>query len=158
MSKLHPIENFLRRIPLKWFFVVLFAGLIAKEQYPLSHYPMYAKFDDYDYYVYIADQNGEALPCKVMHTSGGKLKKRFNAKIKPAARAADVRERELDRETQAAIGRETLESYMNRTDRDGRMATVSEIKLIRVDLEAKGTEITKTEWEVTSIPFPPEES
>ncbi|MEM0897876.1 MAG: hypothetical protein AAGJ79_13445 [Verrucomicrobiota bacterium] len=142
-------------IPLKFLLVLTVIGLAVEEQYPFSHYPMYSNFDGIDYFVFITDQNGEPLPCKVMHTSAAKLKKRFNGKIKKAARAADVRERELDRATLATLGRETLESYMGQTDRDGRMEAVTEIRLIRVDLLAEDKEITKTEWQVASLPFPP---
>ena len=77
------LRAFWDAIPLK---VCLFGvGLLwmAKEFYPLSHFPMYSDFGQFDYVVFISDQDGKALPLEAL-TSGirtAKLKKTFNGEL-----------------------------------------------------------------------------
>lgn len=38
--------------------------LLLKESYPFSHFPMYDKFPDHTYYLYVADKEGNPLPFR----------------------------------------------------------------------------------------------
>lgn len=78
-----------------------------REAYPFSHYPMYSGFDDWDYYVYIADAEGRPLPLETL-TQGYKsnsLKKRFDDLID---QLNDVRNRDVTPEMARPSGRQVL--------------------------------------------------
>ncbi len=45
-----------------WLFTLL--NLLIRESFPFSHFPMYSKFSDFTYYVFIADEFGEPIPLK----------------------------------------------------------------------------------------------
>ncbi len=45
-----------------WLFTLL--NLFVRESFPFSHFPMYSKFSDFTYYVFIADEFGEPVPLR----------------------------------------------------------------------------------------------
>ena len=64
------------------FIVVLiyFIGVIIfGEAHPFSKFPMYNSFANWSYVFYITDNNDSLIPCKKLHTTGGKLGHNFYA-------------------------------------------------------------------------------
>lgn len=45
-----------------WLFTLL--NLFIRESFPFSHFPMYSKFSDFTYYVFIANEFGEPIPLR----------------------------------------------------------------------------------------------
>ena len=55
--------------------------------YPLSHFPMYSKFDDRTYYVYLRGKNGEAIATMSnFHIYTSDLKKHYGRDLKALER------------------------------------------------------------------------
>jgi hypothetical protein len=80
------------------------------EFYPLSSYPMYSSFRGHDYYVYLADAEGEPVPCKDFGLTTPKLKKRFKGELKAAKLSeSELRERRLAPEKIGPIAAKVLE-------------------------------------------------
>ncbi|MFM7182865.1 MAG: hypothetical protein ACKO2G_15585 [Verrucomicrobiales bacterium] len=111
-------------LPLKvcFFGVALLWG--AKEFYPLSHFPMYSNFGQYDYVVFISDQNGKPLPLEAL-TAGvrtAKLKKKFDGELGKVQKEIGKRtgsrpkERNMTAEQMAPAGKIALEWIMPRLE------------------------------------------
>ena len=96
-------------IPLKLMLLLTALGLMSTafhpndgktypkgEFYPLSSYPMYSNFRGHDYYVFLADAEGEPVACKDFGLTTPKLKKRFKGELKSQkVKESELRERKL---------------------------------------------------------------
>ena len=109
-------------LPLKVCFLGVGLLWLAKEFYPLSHFPMYSDFGPYDYVVFISDQNGEPLPLEAV-TAGirtARLKKTFNGELKRVQdeigkrTGSKPREKNMTAEQMAPAGKIALEWVMPR--------------------------------------------
>ncbi len=60
-------------------FIYLFGVIIFGEVHPFSKFPMYNSFANWSYVFYITDHNDSLIPCKKLHTTGGKLGHNFYA-------------------------------------------------------------------------------
>jgi len=70
----------------RWLFLIPFCVIVAisyvsGEWYPLSSFPMYSKFDDRTYYVYLADRNGEPVPTVRYQIVASELKKHYRREL-----------------------------------------------------------------------------
>lgn len=87
------VLSFLKRLwqalPLRLTLVLIVVMWVAEENYPFSHFPMYSDFTEYDYVVYVADQNGNPLPLEYISlgTRTARLKKNYNGHIKAVCKA-----------------------------------------------------------------------
>lgn len=61
--------------------VVIAVAYVTGEWYPLSSFPMYSKFDERTYYVYLADENGEAVPTVRYQIVASELKKHYRREL-----------------------------------------------------------------------------
>jgi hypothetical protein len=62
----------------RWFYAAVLAGLLARETFPFSHWPMYASFGPTTSYVYVTDSDGQPVAhLTVLRVSSGTLKKRL---------------------------------------------------------------------------------
>lgn len=61
--------------------VIVAAAYASGEWYPLSSFPMYSKFDDRTYYVYLADKNDEAVPTVRYQIVASELKKHYRREL-----------------------------------------------------------------------------
>ncbi len=61
--------------------VTVAAAYASGEWYPLSSFPMYSKFDDRTYYVYLADKNGEPVPTVRYQIVASELKKHYRREL-----------------------------------------------------------------------------
>ncbi len=83
--------------------VITLAGLILREEFPFSNFPMYSSFTNKASYVFLATASGEPLPTVL--TAGmltGNLKKVFDADLQKARRSAGARGKVTDEERRAA--------------------------------------------------------
>ncbi|MFN2476755.1 MAG: hypothetical protein ABR526_10505 [Chthoniobacterales bacterium] len=82
---------------------ITLAGLILREEFPFSNFPMYSSFTRKASYVYLATASGEPLPT--VPTAGmltGNLKKVFETDLKQARSHAGARGKVTDEERRAA--------------------------------------------------------
>jgi len=83
---------------LHWFFVLLTAAIVPfltrnekvkmyrGEWYPFSNFPMYSKFEDTAYYVYVTDRQDQPVAIYPTFTTwASAVKKMYDAKIKTIA-------------------------------------------------------------------------
>jgi hypothetical protein len=70
------ILNYLFDLPIKLLFILTVLNLVVRENYPFSHYPMYATFSKYSNFVYITDQEDKPIPMlKVFGLKSNFIKK-----------------------------------------------------------------------------------
>lgn len=124
MKLLHFLREFWFALPLKVCFFGVGLLWLAKEFYPLSHFPMYSDFGEHDYVVFISDQDGKALPLEAV-TAGirtARLKKTFNGELKRVQneigkkKGSKPKERDMTAEQMAPAGRVALEWVMPRLE------------------------------------------
>ena len=154
-------------VPLKLVLVLVVLSLTLKnpeegkaykdekaEYYPFSNYPMYSQFDESDYFVYLADQDGEPLPSKhTFRITTPKVKKRFKKHLGDTATRLKKKKSEVDGAELEAVAVKTLASLDNPVLEHPRVAALTELQLIYVDLRREGGKITKTERKIGSIPM-----
>jgi hypothetical protein len=70
------LRNLWERIPFQHMTVLVVALFVIKEQFPFSNFPMYSNFDSEADVVFIADQNGKALPMDDIFRSGSSTAKK----------------------------------------------------------------------------------
>ncbi|MFT4546610.1 MAG: hypothetical protein ACI8XO_000648 [Verrucomicrobiales bacterium] len=145
-------------IPLKLVLLLVALSLVLKnpdgraEYYPFSNYPMYSQFDERDYFVYLADQDGKALPSKeTFRITTPKVKKRFKKVLGKVAKELGKKKREVDGADLEAVAVTTLKSLMNAVPDHPRVATLTELQLIYVDLRREGDEIVVEQRKVGAI-------
>jgi hypothetical protein len=68
----------LRATRCKWLLLLVLLGLVLRENYPFSHYPMYSSFSRRTYFLYLAAPDGTALGTRQFGLSSSTLKKIFD--------------------------------------------------------------------------------
>jgi hypothetical protein len=58
--------------------VMVFLGLILRENYPFSNFPMYSSFSRRSYFIYLANSTGEPIRTRDLKLSNSNLKKIFD--------------------------------------------------------------------------------
>ena len=121
------LRAFWEALPLKVCVIGVVVLWVAKEFYPLSHFPMYSDFGRYDYVVFLADQNGTPMPMESM--TGGirtaRLKKTFNGELNDVQdelgeqRGAKPKKEAMTAEEMAPAGMEALKWVMPRLQEKG---------------------------------------
>ena len=146
-------------VPLKLVIVLVVLSLCLKnpdgraEYYPFSNYPMYSQFDGEDYFLYLADQDGQPLPSKeTFRITTPKVKKRFKSELGKVAKQLGVKKREVDGVELEAVGVTTLLTLNNRVQDHPRVIGLTELQLIYVDLRRGDGEIVVSERKVAAIP------
>ena len=61
--------------------VVIAVAYVTGEWYPLSSFPMYSKFDERTYYVYLADEAGDPVPTVRYQIVASELKKHYRREL-----------------------------------------------------------------------------
>ena len=147
-----------RAVPLKLVLLLVVLSLTLKnpdgraEFYPFSNYPMYSQFDEEDYFVYIADQHGDPLPSKeTFRITTPKIKKRFKSELGAVAQRLGVRKEEVAGADLEAVGVATLMTLDQPVAEHPRVASLTELQLIYVDLRRSGREIAVTEKKIATV-------
>lgn len=127
----------LRRLPIKTFIVVLAACWFAKDNYPLSHFPMYDKFPDHTFYIFLKDGNDDPIPLQeITGTRTASFKKPYDRELNAIRKKLKKRKRELsiaERQPAALRSLETL--YRNATPPvKKRLEKLSPLRLYHADI------------------------
>ena len=88
----------LQRSRCQWLLAMTLLGLVLRENYPFSNFPMFSSFSRRTYYIYLADAQGTALKTRQFGLSNSTLKKIFDR----------ARRKELDHFAQAGAARVPL--------------------------------------------------
>jgi hypothetical protein len=159
-STLESIAEIWRAIPLKLVLLLVVLSLTLRnpdgraEYYPFSNYPMYSQFDGEDYFVYLADQDGKPLPSKdTFRITTPKVKKRFNSELAKVAKRLGKSKSDIGGAELEAVGVATLRTLDDRVAEHPRVAALTELQLIYVDLRLGAGAISVTERKLASIPM-----
>lgn len=93
---------------------LLMLGLCASsfligEHYPVTRFPMYDKFPDHTFYVYVGDKDGNPIPVQQLTgINTSKLKKPYDKAIDRARDELDKRKLELTAEERRPAGEAAL--------------------------------------------------
>jgi len=127
-----------RGLTIKACVALLIANMALRDNYPFSHYPMYASFTDHTFYVYVAGKDDQPLALETV-TGGirtGKLKKPYDRDIDKKRRQLGKRKRNLTPEERREAGEQALtQVYRNCTPpARARLEKQAPIKLYHVDI------------------------
>ena len=149
-----------RGFTLKVFAVLLVANLWVRDNYPLSHFPMYSTFSDHTFYVYVGGGDGEAIPLQTLtgiRTS--KLKKPYDRRLDKERKRLKKRKRELTAEERRPAGEESLRQlYANSSvEARARLEAHSPLQLYHVDIYLKDGEVDERPAElIATLELPPQ--
>ena len=131
---------------------VTVACLIAKENFPFSHYPMYSNFEDQTYYVWLADGDDQPIPAqKVTYLRLGRIKKIYNGGLLEVREqigkeiGKKPRKRDLTIAQRRAPGDETLRwIYDNsRPEAQEVLRDSCPLRLYQVDVRIEGNKVVE---------------
>jgi hypothetical protein len=93
----------LRNTRCKWLLVMVLLGLVVRENYPFSHFPMFSSFSGKSYCIYLADPHGTPLRTRRFGLSNSTLTKIFDReRRKELVRFADAGKERVSRAEAAA--------------------------------------------------------
>ncbi len=117
-------------------------GLALGERYPFSDFPMYSKFSDKTYYVYVADGAGAPVPIQsITYVRTSRLKKVYDNELEAISEALDKPKSSLTAGERVPAG-ETALRWLYDTTRPGGKPLLEEIgtlELRHVDLVLDGS-------------------
>jgi hypothetical protein len=152
-------------MPLKLVLLLTAAGLASSklhphdgktypkgEFYPLSNYPMYSHFEGRDYYVFLADGEGEPVPCKDFGLTAPKLKKRFKGELKSAGLKESVlRDRKMAMEEIAPIADGVLRRVAKGRRPGGRLGAGDELTMYLTYIYSEDGKIVKRSERIAAV-------
>ena len=105
-------RDFLRRFrPWPFFLVLAVCGssFLIGEQFPITRFPMYDKFPDHTFYVYVGDRDGNPIPVhEITGINTSKLKKPYDNELDRVRKRLKKRKLELTAEERRSAGEDTL--------------------------------------------------
>jgi len=104
--------GWLRTTRCNWLLVMLLLGLVLRENYPFSHFPMFSSFSSKTYFIYLADPRGRPLRTRQFGLSNSTLKKIFDRQRRKELRRFAEAGKERVPRAEAAAG-ETLLRYLD---------------------------------------------
>jgi hypothetical protein len=101
-----------RGFPL-WPFVLMLAlcasSFLIGEQFPVTRFPMYDKFPDHTFYVYVADRDGHPIPVhEITGINTSKLKKPYDKELNRTRKKLGKRKKELTADERRVAGETAL--------------------------------------------------
>ena len=146
-----------------WPFVLVLAlcgsAFFIGEQYPVTRFPMYDKFPDHTYYVYVADKNGEPIPVHdLTGINTSKLKKPYDKELNVIRKKLKKRKLELDVEERREAGETALRQLYNSAPEAGqtKLRSMAPIQLRHVWIfSEKGKSVERAAETIAK--FAPEE-
>jgi hypothetical protein len=110
-------------------------SFLSGEQYPVTRFPMYDKFPDHTFYVFVADKDGRPIPVhQLTGINTSKLKKPYDKALDKIRKDLGKRKLELTAEERRPAGEAALEALFKITPPDQRaaLATHTPIQLYHV--------------------------
>lgn len=130
--------------PLKILFCLTLLHLILKENFPFSHYPMYAGLSSRVYYLLITNENDEMLGLKrEFGLSADFLKRVYDHEIKSLAKAKGCKKKQLTQEDLNMVGMSLLEALEGYARLKNSTLTFKRLKLYIVSLSLIDCRIDK---------------
>lgn len=143
--------SFLKRLwqvfPLRLTLALIVVMWIVEENYPFSHFPMYSNFTEYDYVVFVADQNSDPLPLEYISlgTRTARLKKNYNGHINAVCKAnknpdgGTPRKQDLTVEQRRPAGEKSLTWLWNtiQSKSTDRLEGVTELQIYQIPIYVK---------------------
>ena len=107
------ISSVLFRRPNLWPFAFILAvcgsSFLIGEQFPVTRFPMYDKFPDHTFYVYVADRDGKPIPVHpITGINTSKLKKPYDKEFNRVRKCLKKRKLELTAEERRPAGETAL--------------------------------------------------
>ena len=150
-----------RGLPVKVCVALVAVNLIARDNYPFSHFPMYDRFTDHTFYVYVTDRNGDPVALQTTTSiRSSRLKKPYDRRLDQVRKRLGKRKRELTVEERRDAGEEALTSLYADSSPEGkrRLDELSPITLQHVDIYMKDGDIdVRPADAVAQMSFPPKE-
>jgi hypothetical protein len=122
-----------------WPFVLMLAlcasSFLFGEQYPITRFPMYDKFPDHTFYVYVADGNGDPIPVhEITGINTSKLKKPYDKELNRTRKKLGKRKLELTAEERRPAGESALHKLYESAPAAGRarLDSLAPIQLLHV--------------------------
>ena len=127
-----------RGLTVKACVALLIANMALRDNYPFSHYPMYASFSDHTYYVYVAGKDDKPLALQEV-TDGirtSKLKKPYNSDLDKKRRQLGKRTRHLSAEERREAGEQALAQVYRNCNPAARerLEKLAPLRLYHVDI------------------------
>lgn len=128
-----------RGLTIKACVALLIANMALRDNYPFSHYPMYASFSDHTYYVFVADKDDKPIALQKV-TKGirtSKLKKPYNRDLdKKRKELGKRRTRHLTAEERREAGEQALAQVYRNCNPVAKasLEKLAPIKLYHVDI------------------------
>ena len=148
-----------RGFPIKVCVALVIANMAIRDNYPFSHFPMYASFSDHTFYVYVADGEGNPIPLQdITGTRTSKLKKPYDKDLNAVRRKLDKRKRELTVEERREAGERALAQIYRNTNDTAKAAleALAPLRLYHVDIYMVDGEVDERKAElVAQIELPP---
>lgn len=101
-----------------WPFVLILAlcgsSFLIGEHYPVTRFPMYDKFPDHTFYVYVSDKDGNPIPVhELTGINTSKLKKPYDKELNEVRKLLKKRKLELTPEERREAGETALRKLYN---------------------------------------------
>jgi hypothetical protein len=126
----------LHRTALSFLSLVLFCALslVLKENYPISHFPMYGNPSDDVYYHWLADAEGNALPIvSLTGKTAAKLGKMLRSYTQDRAKVLKLERKELPQTEVDAVCRELM-TYLRKEAAAARQALPARLAIMRTTI------------------------
>ncbi|CAN5198499.1 hypothetical protein BH23VER1_BH23VER1_35530 [soil metagenome] len=121
--------------------------LAVGEKYPFSDFPMYSRFSDATFYVYLADGAGEPIPVQSLtYVRTSRLKKVYENELRDISKAIGTPKSKLSPAERIPAGEKTLR-WLYDTTRPGGKPLLEEhgsLRLYHVDLALDDGHITES--------------
>jgi hypothetical protein len=119
-------------------------SLVAKENYPLSHYPMYADPGSTSEYFYLAGSSGDPLPVRTLTgVTSSQLGKILRKRGDDRARDLGVHRRELPAAEWGPICQQTLDELRARATAHGKVVPEA-LRLVHATIELRDGEVVES--------------
>jgi hypothetical protein len=119
-------------------------SMAAKENYPLSHYPMYADPGATSEYFYLADGAGDPLPVRTLTgVTSSQLGKVLRKRGDDRARELGVHRRELPAAEWEPICQLTLDELRSKAEAYGKPVP-GVLRLVHATIELRGGSVVET--------------
>ena len=133
------------------------ASVLIREQYPISHYPMYSGFENKTWFLYFKDAEGEPLQAKrAFKNTVARCKKRYGSLREDYAKEIGKKEDKLSAEDHAEIGGRLIDELKRKAPekvkkkREFAHVFGAPVTLVRVDIRYEDGVFSKEEQDIAS--------
>jgi len=148
-----------RGFPIKLCVALVILNFAARDNYPFSHFPMYDRFTDHTFYVFVADRDDQPVPLQDLTSiRTSRLKKPYDKDLNVIRKELGKRKRELTAAECAPAGRRALEQLYRSSNKaaQARLEALAPLRLYHANLYIRDGEIIEPEPErVAELDLPP---